>query len=187
MRDVLDILESVHPVSAGCKQYLEQTLRQRTINRGEYFQVADKIADNIGIITSGLMRSFYLMDDKEYSSWFMREGDLVTSVRSFFSQLPGSEFIEAYEKTTLYYMTYHELQFAYSEYIEFNIIGRKVLEQYYTLEAEKNYVLKLPTVAERYAYLLENDPWMIQRISAKHIASYLGVSEHRLSHIKSGR
>lgn len=186
MQEFISFLNTIHPLSDGCQKYLWDTIKIKHLKKGEMFLHAGKVSNELCFITSGLLKSYYMEREKEIvSSWFMKEGDFVISVRSFFSRTPSIENIQALEKTSLFTITYDELQKGYLDFLEFNVVGRLLLEKYYSKEVEKNYILKLENASEKYAYLVEYFPWMIHRISNKNIASFLGISEHRLSHIKS--
>jgi len=66
----------------------------------------------------------------------MKEGDVIVSVESFFSQKQSYESIQALEDCILYYITYDELQFVYNHFPEFNFIGRVLVEKYYETVAK---------------------------------------------------
>ena len=48
----------------------------------------------------------------------------------------------------------------------------------------KQEFLRIGTSAEQYRHLVENFPNLIQRVSLKHIASYLGITQSSLSRIR---
>jgi hypothetical protein len=75
----------------------------------------------------------------EVSSWFMKEGDVIVSVESFFKQKPSYESIQALEETTVHYISYDELQFIYKNFLEFNFVARVLAEHYYTLSEQRLY------------------------------------------------
>jgi CRP/FNR family transcriptional regulator, anaerobic regulatory protein len=140
---------------------------------------------DIWFIEKGMLRCFYMLEDKEVSSWFMKEGDVTVSVESFFRQTISYESIQALEDSTVHYITFDELQFIYRNFIEFNFIGRLLLEHYYTLSEQRLYAIRMQRSPDRYAYLMEHHPELIQRVPSKHLASYLGIMDVTLSNIKS--
>jgi CRP/FNR family transcriptional regulator, anaerobic regulatory protein len=64
---------------------------------------------DIWFIEKGMLRCFYMLEDKEVSSWFMKEGDVTVSVESFFRQTISYESIQALEDSTVHYITFHTL------------------------------------------------------------------------------
>jgi len=185
MEIIIDAVKSIFSVSDGCIDYLKTILTRKTFPKGSFLLEEGKIDQTVYFIERGVLRSYYYLEEKEVSSWFLKESDFAISAKSFFFQIPGIEYIQALEDTDTWAISYQQLQTTYANYPEFNIVGRKIVEKYYALETDKNYFLRLPTVLDRYRYICENLPWLVQRITAKNIASYLGVSEHRLSHIKA--
>ena len=185
MKELLFYLESIHPMSDGLKQYLEVNLKVKELPKKGYLLKAGHISRNICFIAEGLLRCFYIKDQHEVSSWFMKEGDVIVSVESFFTQKESYESIQALEDTLLYYISYDELQFVYRQFPEFNFIARILLERYYTLSEQRLYSLRMQRSQERYDYLMEHNPDLILRVPAKYLASYLGITEVTMSKIKA--
>lgn len=181
---LLRILDAIHPMSDELKQFLAVTLREKRLAKKEYLLKAGQISRKICFISKGLLRCFYLKGNHEVSSWFMKEGDVIVSVESFFSQKESYEAIQALEDTLLYYVTFDELQFIYRHFPEFNFIARVLLQKYYTLSEQRLYSLRMQRSQERYQHLLKNQSDLILRVPAKHLASYLGITEVTLSKIK---
>jgi CRP/FNR family transcriptional regulator, anaerobic regulatory protein len=187
METVLHYLNSIQPLSDELKDYLIKTLRSKEILRRDYLLKAGQISKHIYFIEQGLLRCYYLKDDLEVSSWFMKEGDVIISVESFFKQKESTEYIQALEDAILHYISYNELQYIYSRFPEFNYIGRTLVEHYYTISEQRLHSLRMQRAQERYASLISNNPELIQRIPSKYLASYLGISEETLSRIRSGK
>ena len=185
MLELLHLLESIHPMSDELKQHLAFTLKEKHLAKKDYLLKAGHVSRNICFIARGLLRCFYIKDDHEVCSWFMKEGDVIVSVESFFSQKRSYESIQALEDCLVYYITYEELQFAYGRFPEFNFIGRVLLEKYYMLSEQRLYSLRMQRSQERYEYLLENQGDLVLRVPAKYLASYLGITEVTMSKIKA--
>ncbi len=115
----------------------------------------------------------------------MKEGDVAISVKSFYVRTTSEEYIEAREKSILYYITYDELQEAYLSFPEFNIIGRIVNEKYYILSEERLFGIRNKKAKERYKFLLTYHPEIILRAPPQYIASYLDIDKATLSRLKS--
>ncbi|MGB8190464.1 MAG: Crp/Fnr family transcriptional regulator [Chitinophagaceae bacterium] len=185
MEKLLNHLSSIHPLSAGLQQYLLSNLKAKTLKRKDYVLKKGQISSHIYFVKQGLLRCFYLKNNTEVSSWFMREGDVIISVESFFQQKPSYESIQVLEDCELFYITYEELQHIYRTYPEFNFVGRILTETYYTLSEQRLYSLRMQRSQERYQYLLTHQPELILRVPAKYLASYLGITEVTLSKIKA--
>ena len=115
----------------------------------------------------------------------MKEGDVIVSVESFFNQSISYENIQALEDSILLFITYDELQFLYNNFPEFNFVGREVLQKYYQLSEQRLYSLRMQRASEKYNFLMNHFPQIIQRVPSKYIASYLGITEETLSRIRA--
>lgn len=184
MNELLNYLSLIHPLSEQLRQYLADNLELLILPKKAFLLKHGKICRNIYFIQKGLARCFYIKDDKEVSSWFMKEGDVIISVESFFKQQPSYESIQALEDCELLCLHYDKLQFIFHDFPEFNFVGRVLTEKYYTLSEQRLYSLRMQRANERYAFLMTHYPELIQRVPSTFIASYLGITLETLSRIK---
>lgn len=184
MERVIQYLNRIYPMSAGLISHLEGILKTKSLQKRDYLLRAGHICRNINFIQQGLLRCFYIKGDTEVCSWFMKEGDVIISVESFYGQKSSYESIQALEDCVLYYIDYNELQHIYTYFPEFNFIGRLLTEKYYGLSEQRLYSMRMQRAQERYDHLMENHSELILRVPAKYIASYLGLSEQHFSAIK---
>lgn len=185
MESLLHYLDSVHPLSEGLKEHLQAVLKVRTLPRKELLLRAGHVCRHIFFIEQGLLRCYYLKEEHEVCSWFMREGDVIISVESFFGQKPGYEYIQAIEDCTLYYIEYGELQAIYRDFPEFNYVGRVLTEKYYCRSEQRLYSLRMQRSHERYDHLMQHERELLLRVPAKYLASYLGITEVTMSKVRA--
>src|SRR5438874_11523531 len=102
METILNLLNSIHPLSDPCKQNLISVLKTREVKREEHLLKAGRVCRDIWFIEKGLLRCYYSENKNQASSWFMMEGDVVTAVDSFYEQTISYEYIEALEDSLLY-------------------------------------------------------------------------------------
>ncbi|WP_276502909.1 Crp/Fnr family transcriptional regulator [Terrimonas pollutisoli] len=187
METLLEYLSSIHPMSQGLINYLGDHLKARQLSKRNYLLKAGHICRTVCFIEKGLLRCFYIKGDSEVCSWFMKEGNVIFSIESFYQQKASYESIQALEDTTVLFITYEELNHIYKTFSEFNFVGRVLTEKYYTLWAQQLYALRMQQAHERYKWLMDNHPELILRVPAKYIASYLSIDETTLSKIKNQR
>lgn len=185
MESIISYLHSIHPLSSKLEEYLKGILESKNIRKKTLILKKGQVAGSIYFIEKGLVRCFYMKQQKEVCSWFMKEGDVIVSVESFFTQKPSYESIQTLEDTILHYISYNELQFIYHNFPEFNFIGRVLTEKYYALSERRLHSLRMQQATERYQWFLKESPELIQRISSTLLASYLGITLETLSRIKS--
>lgn len=184
---LLHNLQSIHPLSESCRTAMAALLKTKVLPKKEHLLREGQICQSIYFIEEGLLRCYYHQGDQEVCSWFMREGDVMISVESFFQQKQSYEAIQALEDSLLYYIRYDELQKLYQQFPEFNFVARVLTEKYYCLSEQRLYAMRMMRSRERYQFLLTHYPELVLRVPAKYIASYLGLTEVTLSKIKSQR
>lgn len=184
MHPLLTYLNLIRPLSESLIRHLFSILKTRELARKEFLLRAGNTCSQICFIERGLLRCFYDKDEKEVCSWFMKEGDVIISVHSFFSQTSGYEYIQALEPSRIHYIHYLELQDIYTRFPEFNIHGRVLTEQYYMMAEERLRSLRMQSAQERYIWLLQQFPGLARRVSKKDIASFLGITLTHLSRLR---
>jgi len=185
MELLLDFLHSIHPLPDELREQLACILRRKSFRRKEFLLRAGHVSRCIYFIEEGLVRCFYMLGDKDISAWFMKEGDVVVSVNSFFGQVKSAESIQALEDTIVHYISYDELEALYKTFLSFNVNGRKLLTHYYRLSEQRAISMRSMKARDRYGYLLSHQPELLQRVPRKFLASYLGLTEATLSNIPS--
>jgi len=187
MEELLENLNSIYPLSKELVQHLSTILKVLELSKKDYLLKAGRVCENVYFIKKGLVRCFYVKDDLEVCSWFMKEGDVIFSVKSFYTQTPSYESIQILEDSIFYYISYKELQHIYNTFLEFNYIRGVLTERYYLLSEERSYSIRMQRAYERYQYLKNNHNELLRRVSSRYIASYIGITEETLSRIRSGK
>lgn len=185
MEQVLNFLESVYPLTPELRSYLQSVLKYRETGRRQYLLKGGHVCNHIYFLVQGILRCFYIKDETEICSWFMKEGDVVVSVRSFFSQSESYEWIETLEDCAFFYISYEELDYGYKHFPELNYIGRVVLEKYYALSEERLYSMRMQSSQERFDYFMQHSSSLLMRVPAKDIASYLGMRQETISRLRT--
>lgn len=187
MKELLLLLNNIHPLSPSLQQYLNDKLKSRTVHKKEYILEAGHVSRHIYFIRKGLLRCYYMEGGQEVCSKFLKEGDIVVSASSFFLQRESVEYIQALEEAILWYLCFDELQYVYKHFPEFNTISRVITTKSYLLSEQRLTFIRMKSAADRYSLLIRNFPELILRVQAKYIASYLGISVETLSRIRSRR
>jgi len=178
-------LNGLHPMSEELTEKIRSIARITHHPKKTILLKEGEINNHICMVVNGLVRSYYLNEGKEITSRFMDEGFIITSWISFYTRKPGSEFIETQEDTTLACVHYNDIQKLYEKFPEFNIIGRKQVEYSFYMAELRTRMLRKHTAEEKYRFFLESHPNLLQRVSLKHVATYLGMNEETLSRVRS--
>jgi CRP-like cAMP-binding protein len=157
------------------------------VTKGSFLLKTDEICNHIYFIRKGVIRGYIKDGTKEVTTWMTAENEMVTSIRGLSRQEPSLENIQAIEECDLVVADYGALEYLYTNFIEMNIVGRKLLEQYYKDAEERAYICRIPNASKRYRYFLDTKGELANRIPLKYIASYLGMTIETMSRIRSSR
>ena len=182
---MVEKLNSLSPMSEEFAGKVRTLAKIVTYRAGDFLLKEGQVCDKACLVAKGLTRSFYVNEGLDITSRFMEEGFIVTSWPSYYTQKPGNEFIEAAEDTTLVCLGYNDIQQLYIDFPEFNIIGRRQVEYAFHLAEQRTQMLRKHTAEEKYKFFLDHHPTLLQRVSLKHIATYLGMSQETLSRVRS--
>ena len=182
---LLERLNKFHPLCAALTERILSATKTVTYQAGDYILKEGQVCNKACLVIKGLARSYYINEDKDITSRFMDEGFIITSWISYYTQQPGNEFIEALEETTLACINYADIQKMYTDFPEFNIVGRKQAEYGFFMAEQRTQILRKHTAEEKYKFFLSNHPTLLQRVALKHIATYLGMNEETLSRVRS--
>jgi CRP-like cAMP-binding protein len=186
-KSLLNTLNSISILSVGLKERIETYLIEENFERKSILLKAGQVAQRVYFIRKGFVRAFYYRENKQLTSWFMGDGEIIVSVFSFFSRKPSFESIEVLEDSVLQSINWDQLQSLYHDYPEFNLTGRLITEQYYIRSEERTVNLQTLSAKQRYEKLLLDYPGILQKASLGQIASFLSISQETLSRIRAGR
>ena len=182
---LLKILNNIAILSEKLSDQIKSHLVEEHFNKKTILLKEGQVAQRIYFIKKGFVRSFYYKEGDQFTNWFMGEGEIIISVYSFFSRRPSFENIELLEDSVLQSINWDQLQTLYTQFPEFNKVGRLITEQYYIRSEERAINLQILSAKQRYENLLENHPGILQKASLGQIASFLGIKQETLSRIRA--
>jgi CRP/FNR family transcriptional regulator, anaerobic regulatory protein len=184
LNELFGHLNAVKPMSDALRQRLITDLEIIEVPKKHVLLREGQTADYLYVVIKGLLRSYYIKEDSEICSRFMKENHIVVSVNSFYVRKPGYEFIESMEESTLARIHYDRLQLLYKDHDEFNYTTRILTERYFTLSEQRLYLLRKQKAEERYLFFLENYADLMNRVPLQYIATFLGMNLETLSRLR---
>lgn len=113
------------------------------------------------------------------------EGEFFCDYLSFILQLQTPYEVLTFEKSELFRISYRSFK-KFSSKNEFgDKLWRYANQALYTDKSIQQLDLLTKTAAERYADMVRLQPFIIQKVPQKYIASYLGITPQSLSRIRS--
>jgi CRP-like cAMP-binding protein len=145
-----------------------------------------EVCQKLYFIEKGVVRWYYFNEDgKDITDSFGLEYSFVTAFDSFFQRKPSRYSIEILEDSIVSSMTYADLIEALEKFPELERVSRLILIQILEQTLDKNAALQCNNARQRYRYITEKHPDLLQRVSLGHIASFLGITQATLSRIRA--
>lgn len=183
---LLDFINKIHPLESEVSESLVKSFEIITTDRKQLIVKEGETCDYIYLLLDGIARMYYIKDTEEICSlFFFEKNHIFTMPNSFYSRKPGYQFIETLEPSILGRISYDKLQQLYKIHPALNFVGRVITENYFVKSEERLYLLRKRTAEERYMYIIDNYPVLLQKMPLKYIASYLGITLETLSRIRN--
>jgi len=143
MEELLQLFNTISPLSPALESHLRHILERNTFPKGEYLLQAGHVCDSMHYLESGLVRCFYQNGTQEINTWFMQAGNVVISAESFFRQVKSYQYIQALDDCITWSITHQELQDIYKQYPEFNLHRAALLEKCFVASKKWQRMLSL--------------------------------------------
>jgi CRP-like cAMP-binding protein len=151
----------------------DQVLRQGEVCASVYF------------VVSGCLQVFvYDSNYNETTRDIVLENQWCSELMSFGGQKPAAENIRAIEDTDLLAINFRDFETLMATVPPFGMVYKQLLEASYANSVYRINTLVSLTALERMKWLADNRPSLIQRVSSKIIASYLGITQETYSRLK---
>lgn len=145
-----------------------------------------QIANSTFFVNSGILRSFTINDNIiEHVLHFACEGWWIGDMYSYISQKPGHLFIEVLEEAELAIISKENQQELYLQIPKLERFFRILAENSLVAHQERLMDNLSLTAEERFEKFCAKYPTLIQKVSQKNIASYIGVTPEFFSKMKS--
>ncbi len=152
-----------------------------TLPRGSLLLAEGKVCQSLYFVYHGSFKHYFVSDqgDEVILDLYV-EGDWALNYKSFTSQKPSTSIIQAHEDSRVLELSVHELHALIRVSDSYFQLGR-LLEK----GIECRQMLKQgSSPMEKYTFLLESNPRLIQRFPLKYIASYLDMRPETLSRVR---
>ena len=136
-------------------------------------------------ICRGCLRT-YFVDEKgeEKTRYVAFENKFVSAFASFITQAPSAECVQALEDSELLRISQTDFYQLVDTNEVFAKLYRQSLEQSQVFATWRIETMISMSAKERYQNLLERMPQVASRLSNKHVASFLGITQESLSRLK---
>ena len=183
--NLVQLFQSVLPMSTGKAEQLAEKFKARNIARNEYLLKDGAVCNESHFIEEGMMRSYiYDLEGNEVTTAFYSKNMFASDLLSYFKRIPSKEYIQALADCETWYITYQDMQESFHTIPEFREFGRLNIINHYGILKQRMLSMLQETAEQRYANLINSNPEILQNAPLKYIASYLGITDTSLSRIR---
>lgn len=175
-------------LSAEQVSLVNSCFKSKWTKRNEILVAKGSVARYVYFVVKGCLRVF-LTDDQgnESTRFLVLEGRFGTAFPSFILRQPSIASLQSPEPSQLLMLSYEDRQALYEQIPGWETMDRMGLELDYIESIQRIESFISLDAKARYDTLQQTNPEIIQRLPAKIIADYLGISQETLSRLKSKR
>ena len=156
-----------------------------TYNKKEYLIEEGKICDFLGIVESGIIKSFMQKDAIDYNNGFYLPNQFFSAFSSFTKQIPAISNLQAMQETTVRVISNSQLNQLYESSPLWYKFGKYISEDFYYRKCNRETSLLQDSAKERYESFIKKHPNIEQLVPQYEIASYLNIKPESLSRLKA--
>lgn len=180
------VLSSLTAFDTGELEEIASCFKPRLVSKNEILIHEGKISNEFFFVYKGCIRVFFMdKNGSEKTRYIMPENHIGTALTSFIAQIPSTEFVEALEETRLLTISRQDFFRLNANMEHWKLFYQRILEMAYSFQNTKIEQLVTLTARQRYEKVMDEKPFLIQRVSNKVLASYLDMREETLSRLKS--
>ena len=185
MEKIRNYIETITEVNDEDWEFFSSKLQKKVFSKKKIITKIGQIENCISFIEKGIVRVLIpKKEEEEITFGFSFKNEFISAYDSFLTQSPSQYQLETLAETSLFSISFLDLQEVYRHTKIGNLIGRLVAERLFILKSNRALSLLNDSAEQRYLNLFTERPNLIKEIPLKYIASYIGVTPQSLSRIR---
>ncbi|ATA67660.1 cyclic nucleotide-binding protein [Capnocytophaga cynodegmi] len=154
-------------------------------SKGDYLLRSGEVEKHLYYLESGMVRIFHydFHRDKETTVDFIFPGQFCLSYESFRDGTPSVLELQAISDVCAYCIDKQLLDTMMKDE-RFIAIKLQIMEELFVQKARKEIQFLTQSPEQIYKHLIEKEPFLVQKLPLKYIASYIGITPQALSRIR---
>lgn len=186
MQEFIDYLNNKLEFSTIFLENIKEIMTLHHFKKGDILRGNTELDQRLYYLKKGAARSFYLKDGKDITFNFIFEKHLLVSIRSEFTKRSYPEIIEFLEDSEAVSIKIRPLTESRTfKDLKVASLFNQLLIDYSLFLEERVIILQHKSARERYNWLIERYPRLLQRVALGKIATFLGITPETLSRIRS--
>ena len=135
------------------------------------------------LMVEGLVKSTFILDGIERIVWFMRKGEVVIAVHSWYDQQPSEEKLVAMENCICFALSFDQVKDLKLHHHDYALLALSLTEQYFNFSIQRTKWMQY-TPQERLKDIHRMYPDLFLEIPSTDLAKFLGISRVTLNRIR---
>ena len=170
------------------KENIDDTISyfaEKELTAGMDFSTLGKVANEIGFIDTGIVRSYSLNESgEEITMYFFREKQFMVDLESYYNHKPSTYALQAVTNSRIYCVKRENWEKLTEEIPKLFILTKSLSEALLLNKFKDNDFLNFGTAAEKYGEFIKRYPDLALYVPQQYIASYLKITPQSLSRIR---
>ena len=170
------------------KEFFLSKLQFQSLQKKDFVLKEGQCCQYINFVNTGTLRAYYIdKNGRESTIMFAIADWWITDMFCFINQQPAMLFIEALENSSIFQLEKSALELLYIRIPKFERFFRIIMQNAYTREQLRVIQNLSLSAAERYDHFIEKYPKIVNQVTQKQIASYLGITPEFLSTVRAAK
>lgn len=141
----------------------------------------DAKTKHIYLVLEGVVRSYSVHQELEWTRWFFTKGDIALSIDGFLTNKNSEEFLQASSNTQIVAIEKYHYYNLLEKHDQLKLLTNHLIDDYFQRRSAYDYCMRFLSADERYVWFTRNYPYTLTRVQLKHLASFLGHTAQSLS------
>lgn len=185
---LIEIIDTLSKLSPENEKKLRSLIEQKSFRRGEIINNHNNMLSHSFYIVRGSARAFYTRNGKDHTYSFAFDDEFVMIPHMMATHPDSTMSIEFMEPTDVVFIPHARLRDSINENpYEANLFHIAALRDYCAVLEERYLMLQNTSARERYQWVVDRYPRLLERSTITQIASFLGVTKETIYRIRSGK
>ena len=180
-----DFIKSTLPIADSIVGSITESFEQHLLDKNDFLLKEGKTSNDYTFLEAGFIRAFtHDTEGNEVTTNIYGNNSIVFEPASFIKRKPTTENFQSLTDCTTWTLKYDTFQVLFHSIPQFREFAREILVNGFISFKERTLAMINLTAEQRYEDLLNTRPDILQNVSLKHLASYLGITDTSLSRIR---
>jgi CRP-like cAMP-binding protein len=177
-------IKQIIELSSDDLDFLMSCAQKCDYKKGDQLLKEGEIGRSFFWVVAGYLRTYYNKDGIAINLNFTFENNFAANIKSYQGKQPSELIIEAGEDAQVWVFNLNQLSGSYEDHPQVaKFVRRTAIRLLLAAEAHSDR-FRIYTPTERYQYIQDHNPQLLQRIPLSQLASYIGVARETLSRIR---